>query len=81
MKQIITFTAPSGDYVPVVDLPFTFTPTMDRHCLNVMILDDDVLEDDEENFNLILNADDSMVILAPNVADVRIIDTDSKKHH
>lgn len=67
-------TAISNDYVPVADLSLTFTPTNGRHCFDMIILEDTVPEDDE-NFILKLTADDSVVILAPSMAEVRIIDT------
>ena len=63
--------------MPVANQLLTFSPTVDLHCFNVMILDDAVLEDSED-FSLKLDTDDSMVILAPDMVEVRITDTDSK---
>lgn len=44
-----------------------------------MILDDVVLED-SESVNLKLTTDDSGVIVAPDLTEVRITDTDGKSH-
>ena len=74
---MIFFTATSNDYMAVVDLPLAFSSIMDRHCLNVTVNDDSLLEN-EESFDLNLNTDDPMVTLTPRTSNVRIVDKNSK---
>ena len=56
---------------------FTFSMTVDRECVNVSLVEDDILEN-PENLLLDLDTDDPMVILSPEQAEVIINDTSRK---
>ena len=64
------------DYVAVSEV-FTFSMTVDRQCVNVTLIEDDILEN-PENLLLDLDTDDPMVILLPQQAEVIINDTSRK---
>ena len=66
-----------ADYFAVSEV-FTFSMTVDRECVNVTLIEDDILEE-PENLLLDLDTDDPMVILSPEQAEVIINDT-SRKH-
>ena len=68
----------TDDYNPVLET-LTFSQTTTRLCTDVTVNNDNVLEG-EEDFNLILTTDDTMVALDPDMATVRINDTDRKQY-
>ena len=57
-------------------MDFIFGPGVSRSCVNMTIVNDDILEG-EEDFFLTLTTTDSDVLLIPNEAQVVIADDDS----
>ena len=58
-----------------VQASFTFDRTTSRHCVDISIIDDSVLED-MESFDVIIASSDPDVVVAPSRAVVSIIDND-----
>ena len=63
------------DDYEAVNSELTFESTRDRVCVTIVIEDDDLLENTEE-FQLMLTTNEDQVILDPDAAFVSISDTD-----
>jgi hypothetical protein len=74
-QNFISFAA--GSDFTAVEEELTFSMDSDRSCVDVFLLDDDVLED-PESFFLDLTTDDPMVMLNPDRAEVIVNDTSRK---
>ena len=60
-------------------LTFTFEPGDSEVCQNIELIDDDILEDVVESFELTLSVDNEpSVVVSPNQAEVLIFDDDGK---
>lgn len=69
------------DFAPFNDLRLTFGPNVNSHSVPIMIIDDDVFEEDNETFSVILMLDFRYrlsVNLTANLAQVHIKDNDSE---
>ena len=66
-----------GDYTSV-SVTLTFDGSTDRQCENIPLEDDMILEGVEE-FNVVLESDEERVTLSPERAVVRITDDDGKE--
>ena len=65
------------DDYEAVNSELTFESTRDRVCVTIVIEDDDLLENTEE-FQLMLTTNEDQVILDPDAAVVSISDTDGR---
>ena len=67
------------DFVGVSPTNIELTPSNINMliCVNITIIDDDIVED-EETFSCVLSSNDSAVVFSPNTSVVTIIDDDSK---
>lgn len=67
-----------GDYTALAAYPLTFAsgdPVGTRRCVNVTIIDDDIIEPDQ-SFSLLLESSDPVDIMPISQAQVNIIDND-----
>ena len=69
------FSIAPDDYNPVSDVQLTFSPGQTTQTFNVNILDDNVLEYTERLFVAAMT-DDSSVTVAPDQANITILDND-----
>ena len=73
---------PRSDYTPIANYPLPFTESKRKICLNLVILEDAIIENDE-SFSIMLERNSSVsttvpLLIEPEISTVKIMDNDGK---
>ena len=72
------YNSATGDFVPITDMEIVFEPIEQNQCVNITILNDNLLED-LETFTVFINSSNtSLLSVSQNQATVTITSEDSK---